>query len=204
MAKLTNGEQSKLKQSERRSNDRADLALDGPTDLTGRSVRVDVIGRDGGCVPAGPLSYGSSGRSGGKGRFPRLVLYVGGDPHSVRTGSRRARDVTPTGVAVTNNETFADKLDPTSSTDDNALPLDSLVLDATDALDPAFGIDATFASVDLGSEDTFGGLVTDDLSPLTLSVLEQVSSRQDGRRGVVNGLDEGAAKGRVSDVVMSS
>jgi hypothetical protein len=37
---------------------------------------------------------------------------------------------------------------------------------------------------------------------LTLSVLEQVSSRQDGRRGVVNGLDEGAAKGRVSAVVL--
>ena len=167
-------------------------------------MRVDVIGGDGGCVPAGPLSYGSSGRSGGKGRFPRLGLDVGGDPHSVRTGSRRARDVAPAdaAVAVTDNETFADKLDPASSTDDDALLLDSLILDATDALDPAFRVDATFASVDLGSEDTFSGLVTDDLAPLTLSVLEQVSSRQDGWRGVVNGLDEGAVKGRVSAVVL--
>ena len=105
-------------------------------------------------------------------------------------------------VAVTDDETFTDQLNPSSSTDDDALPLDSLVLDATDALDPAFRVDAAFASVDPGSEDTFGGLVTDDLSPLTLSVLEQVSGGQDGRRGIVNGLDEGAAKGRVSAVVL--
>lgn len=108
----------------------------------------------------------------------------------------------PADAAVAHDETFTNKLDPASSTDDNALLLDGLVLDTTNALDPAFRVDATFASVDLGSEDTFGGLVTDDLAPLTLSVLEQVSSRQDGRRGVVNGLDEGAAKGRVSAVVL--
>jgi hypothetical protein len=168
-------------------------------------VRVDVIGRDGGCVPARPLSYGSSGRCGGKGRFPGLGLDVGGDPHSVRTGSRRVRDVAPAdaaAVAVTDDETFTNKLNPTSSTDDNALLLDGLVLDTTDALDPAFRVDAAFASVDPGSEDTFGSLVTDDLSPLTLSVLEQVSGGQDGRRRVVNGLNEGAVTGRVSAVVL--
>jgi hypothetical protein len=154
-------------------------------------VRVDVVGRDGRCVPIGPLSYGSTGRSSGKRRSSRLGFDVGGDVHGVRTGSRRARNVTA--AAVANDKTFTDESYPASSTDDDALPLDGLVLDPADALDPAFSVDGTFASVDPGTEDTFGGFVTDDLSPLTLSVLEQVSSGQDGRRRVVNGLNEGAA-----------
>lgn len=100
--------------------------------------------------------------------------------------------------AVSDKETLANKLDPTSSADDYAFPLDRLVLDPADALGPSLGVDGPLVTVDPGPEETFGGFVTDDLSPLPLGVPEQVSSGQDGRLGVVNGLDEGAASDSVS------
>jgi uncharacterized protein YwbE len=90
------------------------------------------------------------------------------------------------------DETFAYERYPSSSSGHDALPLDRLVLDTADALDPSLLVNLAFATVDPDTEDTFGGLVPDDFSPLTLGVLEQVSSGQDGRAWVVNGLDVGA------------
>ena len=92
------------------------------------------------------------------------------------------------------DETFAYERYPPSSTSHDALPLDRLVFDTADTLDPSLLVDLAFAAVDANTEDTFGRLVTDDFSPLALSVLEQVSSGQDGRTWVVNGLDVGAAR----------
>ena len=104
-------------------------------------------------------------------------------------------------AAGSDNETFAYRRYPSSSSSHNAFPLDRFVFDTADALNPSLLVDFAFTAVDADTEDTLGSLVPDDFSPLTLCVLEQVSSGQDGRAGIVNGLDVGAVREERQDTV---
>ena len=115
-----------------------------------------------------------------------------------RDVTRRRRGRTggwPTVRSHDRSRPVPEPLNPSLVTDGDTLPLQQLVRDTVDALDPALGVSlATVAAVqdELVAEDRLGGFVAPDFAPLAVSVFEQVAGRHDPRFRVRDGLYVGA------------
>lgn len=89
-----------------------------------------------------------------------------------RRGSARGR---PTVRSHDRSRPVPEPLNPSLVTDGDTLPLQQLVRDAINALDPALGVSlAAIAAVqdELVAEDCFRGLVAPNFAPLAVSVFK--------------------------------
>lgn len=85
-----------------------------------------------------------------------------------------------------------DQTQPVPSSGHDTLLFHDSIVESGRAFDPSLFVNHSVILVGHTSEYTGGSFVSNDFTPFAITVFEQVAGREDGRVGVVDGLDVGA------------